>query len=87
MESGFLTAVTLDPLNDLIALLPETVHLDDLLGRVLQIAVEHDAAVAAGLFKPGKHRSLLAEVSAEADAADPGILLPGGADFGPGAVL
>ena len=87
MESGFLTAVTLDSLDDLIALLPETVHLDDLLGWVLQIAVEHDAAVTAGLFKPGKHRSFLAEVSAEADAADPGILVTGSTDLRPGAVL
>ena len=87
MKAGLFAAVVFDPLNDLVALFPEPVHLNDLLRRVLQIAVEHDTAVTAGFFKPGKHRGLLAEVPAEANTADPGILLPGSADFTPGAIL
>ena len=87
VKAGLFAAVIFDPLNDLVALLPEAVHLDNLLGRVLQITVEHDTAVAAGFFKPGEHCGLFAEVPAEADAADPGILFPGSADFMPCAIL
>ena len=55
-QAALLAAVLLDALDDLIALLPEPDHLDDLLGRMLQVAVQNDAAVAPCLLKPGEHR-------------------------------
>ena len=87
MEAGLLAAVGLDALDDLVALLPEPVHFDDLLGRVLQIAVDdHDAVALRGL-ETGEHRGLLAEVAAEMHADDVGIGRGAALDLAPGRVL
>ena len=86
-QTGFFTPVMLDALHHFIALLPQAVHLNNFLRRMLQVAVQHHAAVSAGLFKPRKHGGFFTKIAAEADAADTGIFFPGAADFIPGAVL
>ena len=77
VQPAFLAAVLLDALDDLIALLPEPVHFDYLLRRVLKVAVDDDAAVALRLLQPREHRGFLAEVAAEVYADDV-VVLPGG---------
>ena len=86
MEAALLAAVLLDALHDLVALFPEAVHLHDLLGRVLQVAVDDHAAVALRLLKPGEHGGLLAEVAAEMHADHMGVRFARFADFRPGLV-
>lgn len=58
------------PLDDLVALLPQAVHLHDLLRRVLEIAVDHNAAVAFRRGQPREDRRFLAEI--------PGKMQPAG---------
>ena len=86
MEAALLAPVLLDALDDLVALLPQAVHLDDLLRRVLEVAVDDDNTVALCALKPGEHRRLLAEVAAEMQTDDMGVLFGGGRNFGPGFV-
>ena len=86
VEAALLAAILLDALHDLIALFPEAVHVHDLLGRVLEIAVDDHDAVALRLLKTCEHSGLLAEVAAEMDADDVGIGGAGTQDLAPGAV-
>ena len=87
MEGTLLTTVLLDPFDHLIALFPQPVHLHQLLRRVLQVAVDYRAAVAFGLFQPGEHGRLLAEVPAEMEAHHMFVLLRRLLDHGPGLIL
>ena len=77
VQPALLAAVFLDALDDLVALLPEPVHLDYFLRRVLQITVDDDAAVALRLLQPREHRGLFAEVAAEVYADDVAVLFGG----------
>ena len=86
VKGRLLAAILLDALDDLVPLLPKTIHLDDLLRRVLEIAVDDHHAVALCLLEPREHRGLLAEVAAEADADHVRIGRAAAQDFAPGAV-
>ena len=83
-------AAGLLPLDDLVPLLPQTVHLHDLLRRVLKIAVDHDAALALCRSEPRKDRRFFPKVPGKMESADTAgrgkrrDLLPGGV---PGAVI
>ena len=54
---------------------------------MLQIAVDHRAAVALGPLQPSEHGRLLAEVPAEMEAHHVFVLLGRLLDHGPGLVL
>ena len=86
VKSALLAAILLDALDHLVALFPEAVHLNDLLGRVLQVAVHDDHAVALCLLKTGEHGGLLAEVAAEVDAYHMFVRLCAAPDLVPGSV-
>ena len=87
MQRAFPTAVGLDALDDLRAVLPEAVHLHQLFRRVLQIAVHHGDAVASRLPESGKDRGLLAEIPGKPRAAHVAAALRLGADALPCSVL
>ena len=76
VERGFLPPADLYPLDDLVPLLPQAVHLLQLLRRVLQVAVHHRRAVSPGLGQAGKDGRLLAEIPGEAHPSHLGK--PGG---------
>ena len=86
MEGALLAAVLLDALDHLIALLPQTVHVHDLLRRVLQVAVHDHHAVALRLLKAREHGGFLAEVAAEVDAHHMPVLPGAALDLLPGVV-
>ena len=72
MQTAFLAAAVLFAFDHVVALLPQRVHLDDFFRRMLQIAVDHHAAVARRLREAGEDRRLLAEIAREMHAAHGG---------------
>ena len=69
MHDALLAPVGLHALDDLKALLPQAVHLHQLLRRMLQVAVDDRHAVSPGLAQTGKDRRLLAEIAGKMHAA------------------
>ena len=55
--------------DDVGALAPALDHLEDQLGRVLQVGVDHRDDVAGGVLQAGGERGLVAEVAGEMDHA------------------
>ena len=86
MSQRLLTAVRLHALDDLDALLPQPVHLHELLGRMLQVAVDHGDAVTVCRLQAGKNGGLLAEIARKMDAAHGIAVLGLGADLRPSGV-
>ena len=66
MQGIFLATAGLHALDDLVALLPQAVHVNHLFRRVLQVAVHDYHTVSGGLGQPRKNGGLLAEVPGEA---------------------
>ena len=87
MQCAFAAAILLYALDYLVALLPEPVHFHYLFGRMLKVAVDYNAAVAGGLFKPCEHGGLLTEIAAEVHADHIDVFLRSGAYLAPGAVF
>ena len=83
MQRGFPAAVLFDAFNDIVSLLPEPVHLDQLFRRMLQITVHDSRAFSLSLRKARKNSRFLAEVSRKPDTADSGVPRCGSADFIP----
>ena len=91
MQGALLSTAQLDAFHDLVALLPQAVHVHDLFRRVLEVAVQHHTASPTGLGQAGKNGSLLAEVAGEAHPPDLGqgaaLLLDARPGPVPGAVV
>ena len=86
VSQRLLTAVRLHALDDLDTLLPQPVHLHELLRRMLQVAVDHGDTVTVRRLQAGKNGSLLAEIARKMDAAHGIAVLGLGADLRPGGV-
>lgn len=91
VQGALLSTAHLDAFHDLVALLPQAVHVHDLFRRVLEVAVQHHTASPTGLGQAGKNGSLLAEVAGEAHPPDLGqgaaLLLDARPGPVPGAVV
>ena len=64
LEGAFLTLRS-DSVNHVETLTPERDHLEDHLGRILQIGVDDGHGVAGRVLEAGRHRGLVSEVSGE----------------------
>lgn len=87
MRSTFLAPVRLDALDDLRALLPEAVHLHQLLRRMLQITVDHRHAFALGVLQPGENSGLLPKVPGKPHAAHTFAAMRNLLNLRPGGIL
>ncbi len=59
--------------DDLVPRLPLRNHLRNHLRRVLQIPVDEDDAIAAGVVNAGRHRGLVSEVARQVDELEPRV--------------
>ena len=65
LESGLALARAAHRVDDVGARAPAVDHLDDQLGRVLQVGVDHRDHVAAGVLQSGGERRLVAKVAGQ----------------------
>src|SRR5262245_15460419 len=74
LESAGLAAVRAHRLHDFGALFPQLNQARDQLGRMLQIAVQHDGCVSAAVVKPGDKRGLMTKASGHHEDFHPRVI-------------
>ena len=83
---GLFPPIRLFCLHNLVPLLPEPIHLHNFLRRMLQIAVDHHAAIALGRCQTGIDCGFLSEIPGEFHTPNKGMFFPCLFDCFPGAV-